>query len=60
MKVGDLVRYRQRKRSNVYGFITEKVDDYKVRVSVFNNKDPWFQSTICWDKSHWEVISESG
>ena len=60
MKVGDLVRYRQRKRSNVYGFITEKGDDYKVRVSVFNNKDPWFGSTIAWDKSHWEVISESG
>ena len=60
MKVCDLVRYRQRKRSNVYGFITEKVDDYKVRVSVFNNKDPWFGSTIAWDKSHWEVISESG
>ena len=60
MKVGDLVRYRQRKRSNVYGFITEKVDDYKVRVLVFNNKDPWFGSTTAWDKSHWEVISESG
>jgi hypothetical protein len=60
MKVGDLVRYRQRKRSNVYGFITEKVDDYKVRVSVFNSKDSWYGSTIAWDKSHWEVISESG
>ena len=60
MKVGDLVRYRQRKRSNVYGFVTGKVDDYKVRVSVFNNKDPWFHSTIAWDESHWEVINESG
>ena len=60
MKVGDLVRYRQRKRSNVYGFITEKVDEYKIRVRVFNSKDSWYHSTIAWDQSHWEVISESG
>jgi hypothetical protein len=59
MKVGDLVRYRQRKRSNVYGFVTEKVDEYKIRVRVFNSKDSWFHSTIAWDQSHWEVISES-
>ena len=60
MKVGDLVRYRQYKRGNVYGFITERVDDYKVRVRVFNSKDSWYHSTIAWDQSHWEVISESG
>ena len=60
MKVGDLVRFRVCKRYPVYGFITEKVDDYKVRVSVFNNKDPWFHYTNAWDKSYWEVISESG
>ena len=60
MKVGDLVRYRQRKRSNVYGFITEKVDEYKIRVRVFNSKDSWYHSTIAWDQSHWEVLSEGG
>ena len=60
MKVGSLVRSRQYKRGNVYGFITEKVDEYKIRVRVFNSKDPWFGSTIAWDDSHWEVISESG
>ncbi len=67
MKVGDLVRYRrQRARPAhdcgklVFGFITEKVDEYKIRVRVFNSKDSWYHSTIAWDKSHWEVISESG
>ena len=60
MKVGDLVRKRQRKRGNVYGFITERVDQYKIRVRVFNSKDSWYHSTIAWDQSHWEVISESG
>ena len=59
MKVGDLVRYRQRKRGNVYGFITERVDQYKIRVRVFNSKDSWYHSTIAWDQSHWEVVSES-
>ena len=59
MKVGDLVRYRQRKRGNVYGFVMEKVDEYKIRVRVFNSKDSWYHSTIAWDQSHWEVISES-
>ena len=59
MKVGDLVRYRLRGCSNVYGFITEKVDEYKFRVRVFNSKDPWFVgSKLAWDGSHWEVISE--
>lgn len=65
MKVGDLVRHRRRRGSNpcrpsVFGFITEKVDEYKIRVRVFNSKDSWFHSTIAWDESHWEVISESG
>ena len=59
MKVGDLVRFRQRKRGNVYGFVTEKVDEYKIRVRVFNSKDDWYHSTIAWDESHWEVLSES-
>ena len=59
MKVGDLVRFRRADRGNVYGFITERVDDYKVRVRVFNSKDSWYHSTIAWDQSHWEVISES-
>jgi hypothetical protein len=60
MKVGDLVRFRQRKRGNVYGFVTEKVDEYKIRVRVFNSKDDFSSpSTIAWDESHWEVVSES-
>ena len=60
MKVGDLVRFRQHKRGNVYGFVTEKVDEYKIRVRVFNSKDSWYHSTIAWDQSHWEVLSEGG
>lgn len=65
MKVGDLVRHRRRRGSDptrppVFGFITEKVDEYKIRVRVFNSKDSWYHSTIAWDESHWEVISESG
>tara|TARA_R100001509_G_scaffold57307_1_gene31608 strand:+ start:84 stop:281 length:198 start_codon:yes stop_codon:yes gene_type:complete len=58
-KVGDLVRYRQRKRSNVYGFVTEQKGNYSIKVHVFNNKDEWFQQGSFWDESHWEVISES-
>ena len=42
-----------------WGIITEKVDEYKIRVKVFNSKDSWYHSTIAWDESHWEVVSES-
>ncbi len=63
MKVGDLVRYRRPRHTPsvppVFGFITEKVDEYKIRVRVFNSKDSWYHSTIAWDESHWEVVSES-
>ena len=64
MKVGDLVRYRRRPHPNdckslPLGIITEKVDEYKIRVRVFNSKDSWYHSTIAWDESHWEVVSES-
>mgnify|MGYP005741375685 FL=1 len=64
MKVGDLVVHRSRRYSDpgvppVFGFITEKVDEYKIRVRVFNSKDSWYHSTIAWDESHWEVVSES-
>jgi len=64
MKVGDLVRSRRPRHTPsvppVFGFITERVDEYKIRVRVFNSKDSWYHSTIAWDESHWEVISESG
>jgi hypothetical protein len=64
MKVGDLVRYRRRPHPNdckplPLGVITEIVDEYKIRVSVFNSKDSWYYSTTAWDESHWEVVSES-
>ena len=63
MKVGDLVRYRRRSPPTTaplpLGIITEKVDEYKIRVKVFNSKDSWYHSTIAWDESHWEVVSES-
>lgn len=64
MKVGDLVRYRRRPHPNdckplPLGVITEIVDEYQIRVSVFNSKDSWYHSTIAWDESHWEVVSES-
>ena len=41
------------------GVITERVDKYKIRVKVFDSKDSWYHSTIAWDESHWEVVSES-
>ena len=64
MKVGDLVVHRRRRYSDptrpaVFGFVTEKVDQYNIRVMVFNSKDSWYHSTIAWDESHWEVVSES-
>lgn len=64
MKVGDLVRYRRRPHPNdckplPLGVITEIVDEYQIRVSVFNSKDSWYHSAIAWDESHWEVVSES-
>ena len=64
MKVGDLVRYRRRPHPNdckplPLGVITEIVDEYKIRVKVFNSKDSWYHATIAWDESHWEVVSES-
>jgi|TARA_B100000900_G_scaffold366130_1_gene341830 hypothetical protein len=59
MKVGDLVRYSRRTRSNVYGFVIEKKPHDQVKVVVFNSDDPWFDNPASWNISHWEVIGES-
>lgn len=59
MKVGDLVRYRSNLFSNTLGIVTAKLGSWKIVVNVLNNDDLWFVPAREWDKSHWELISES-
>ena len=58
MKIGDLVHYRHRPDS--FGVITEELDEYVIKVSVFAGKNHWFHpDNELWDKSHWELMNES-
>ena len=59
-KVGDLVRYRRTgSHKPVYGIVIEQVRKYSIKVHVYSSDDSWFCHDKFWDKSHWEVVSES-
>ena len=59
MKVGDLVRCRSNRFSNTIGIVTAELGKWKIVVNVLNNDDFWFVPAREWDKSHWDLISES-